>query len=118
MVRPLEDIRQRGGTRIFMATTATRIAIMPTILATTPTILSTPPWLATGTITALAGRGEVTTRSQLVEPFDLDSGANHEALAPPVRNFLEHRRHWNRRRGPKLSVVRDLQRGSGRRHEL
>jgi hypothetical protein len=59
MVRPLEAIRQRGGTRIFMATTA--------ILATTPTILSTPPWLATGTITALPGRGAVITRSQLVE---------------------------------------------------
>ena len=60
MVRPLEDIHQLGGTRIFMATTAT-------IIATTPTILSTPPWLATGTIIALVGRGEVTTRSQLVE---------------------------------------------------
>jgi hypothetical protein len=47
-------------TRIFMATTAT-------IIATTPTIVSTPPWLATGTIIALVGRGEVTTRSQLVE---------------------------------------------------
>jgi hypothetical protein len=37
MVRPLEDIHQRGGTRIFMATTAmaTIIATMPTILATT-----------------------------------------------------------------------------------
>jgi hypothetical protein len=60
MARPLEDIRQRGGTRIFMATTAT-------ILGTTATILSTPPWLATGTIIALAGRGEVTTWSQLVK---------------------------------------------------
>ena len=67
MVRQLEDIHQRGGTRIFMATTDPRIAIMPTILATTPTILSTPPWLATGTITALTGRGAVITRSQLVE---------------------------------------------------
>jgi hypothetical protein len=43
-----------------MATTATIIAI-------TPTILSTLPWLATGTIIALAGRGEVTTWSQLVK---------------------------------------------------
>src|SRR5262249_19139908 len=67
MVRQLADIRQRGGTRIFMATTPTRIAIMPTILAITPTILSIPPWLATGTIIALAGRGAVMTRSQLVE---------------------------------------------------
>jgi len=75
MVRQLEDIRQRGGTRIFMDTTATRIAIMPTILATTPTILSTPPWLATGTITALPGRGEVMTRSQLVERWGESSPA-------------------------------------------
>src|SRR5215469_11284891 len=70
MVRQLVDIHQRGGTQISMAilaTTATRIAIMPTILATTPTILSIPPSRATGTITALAGRGEVTTWSQLVE---------------------------------------------------
>ena len=70
MAQPLGDIHQRGGTQISMAilaTTATRIAIMPTILATTPTILSTPPWLATGTITALLGLGEVMTRSQLVE---------------------------------------------------
>ena len=64
---PREDIHQRGGTRIFMATTPTRIVIMLTILATTPTILSIPPSRATGTTTALAGRGEVTTRSQLVE---------------------------------------------------
>src|SRR5215469_17282873 len=63
MVRLLEDIHQRGGTQIFMATTA----IMPSILPTTPTILSTPPCLATGTITALPGRGAVMTRSQLVE---------------------------------------------------
>jgi hypothetical protein len=41
MVRPLEDIHQRGGTRIFMATTATIIATMATIIATTPTILAT-----------------------------------------------------------------------------
>src|SRR5215469_11065341 len=61
MVRQRADIHQRGGTPIFMATTAT-----PTILATTATILSTPPCLATGTITKLARRGEVMTRSQLV----------------------------------------------------
>jgi hypothetical protein len=41
MVRPLEDIHQRGGTRIFMATTATIIATMATIIATTLTILAT-----------------------------------------------------------------------------
>jgi hypothetical protein len=41
MVRQLEDIHQRGGTRIFMATTATIIATMATIIATTPTILAT-----------------------------------------------------------------------------
>src|SRR5262249_43357121 len=52
------------GTRIFMATTAI-------IIATTPTILSTPPWRATGTIIALAGRGEVTTWSQLVKRHTL-----------------------------------------------
>jgi hypothetical protein len=50
------------GTPIFMATTAT-----PIILATTVTILSTPPCLATGTITKLARRGAVMTRSRLVE---------------------------------------------------
>jgi len=63
MVHPLEDIHQRGGIPISMDTTATIIATTPTILAI-PSI--TPP-LATGTITALAGRGEVTTRSQLVK---------------------------------------------------
>src|SRR4029077_14164728 len=62
MVRPLDNIHQRGGTPIFMATTAT-----PIILATTVTILSTPPCLATGTITKLARRGAVMTRSRLVE---------------------------------------------------
>src|ERR1700746_365119 len=60
MVRPLEDIQQPDGTPIFMAPTAT-----PIILATTATILSTPPCLATGTITKLARRGAVMTRSQL-----------------------------------------------------
>jgi len=60
MARPLEDIRQRSGTRIFMASTATT-------LATTATILTTRLWLATGTITALPGRGGAMTRSQLVE---------------------------------------------------
>jgi hypothetical protein len=60
MVHPLEDIHQLAGTQIFMAT-------MATIIGTTPTILSTQPWLATGTIIALAGRGEVTTWSQLVK---------------------------------------------------
>ena len=34
MVRPLEDIHQRGGTRIFLATTPTRIATTATIIAT------------------------------------------------------------------------------------
>ena len=47
---------------IFMATTAT-----PIILATTATTLSTPPCLATGTITKLARRGAVMTRSQLAK---------------------------------------------------
>src|SRR5215468_3435200 len=46
-------------THIFMPTTATIIATTPTILATTHTIPATPPWLATGTITALLGLGEV-----------------------------------------------------------
>ena len=41
MVRPLEDIHQRGGTRIFMATTGIIIATMATIIATMPTILAT-----------------------------------------------------------------------------
>jgi hypothetical protein len=41
MVRPLEDTHQRGGTRIFMATTATIIVTMATIIATTLTILAT-----------------------------------------------------------------------------
>src|SRR6516164_1100730 len=62
MARPLEDTHRRGGTPIFMATTAT-----PTILATTATIPSTPPCLVTGTITKLVRRGEAMTRSQLVE---------------------------------------------------
>src|SRR5215469_7245142 len=82
MVRQLVDIHQRGGTQISMAilaTTATRIAIMPTILATTPTILSIPPSRATGTITALAGRGEVTTRSQLVERCAVKTNQSHLA---------------------------------------
>jgi hypothetical protein len=57
MARPLEDIRQRGGTRIFIASTATTLA----------TILTTRLWLATGTITALPGRGGAMTRSQPVE---------------------------------------------------
>ena len=38
---PTEDIHQHGGTRIFMATTATIIATMATIIATMPTILAT-----------------------------------------------------------------------------
>src|ERR1700751_6260638 len=62
MVRPLEDTHQPDGTPIFMATTAT-----PIILATTATTLSTPPCLATGTITKLARRGAVLTRSQLAK---------------------------------------------------
>jgi hypothetical protein len=41
--------------------------------ATGTTIRLATPSPAIGTTIALAGRGEVTTRSQLVEPFDLDS---------------------------------------------
>ena len=40
MVRPLEDIHQRGGIPISMAT-ATIITTTVTIIATTPTILAT-----------------------------------------------------------------------------
>jgi hypothetical protein len=50
MVRPLEDIHQRGGTRIFMAIPVTIIATMATIIATTPTILATTI-IATGIAT-------------------------------------------------------------------
>src|ERR1700751_1952096 len=62
MVRQLEDTHQPDGTPIFMATTAT-----PLFLATTATPLSNPPCLATGTITKLARRGAVMTRSQLAK---------------------------------------------------
>ena len=63
-----------------MATTATIMATTATILATTPTILAIPPWLATGTIIALAGRGEVTTRSQLVKRWAQSSSAPRASL--------------------------------------
>ena len=53
MVRPLEAIHRRGGTRIFMAPTAIIIATMATIIATTPTILAT----------AIIGTGIATKRN-------------------------------------------------------
>ena len=43
-------------------------------------ILAIPPWLATGTIIALAGRGEVTTRSQLVKRWAQSSSAPRASL--------------------------------------
>jgi hypothetical protein len=57
---PLEDTQQRGGTRIFMASTATT-------LATTASIRATRLWLATGTITALSLRGGAMTRNRPVK---------------------------------------------------